>query len=350
MKILMLSPSFHPNVGGVEKHVKRVAEEMTKLGDVVTIITLKPREADQSEETVNGVRILRMESGRRTRIWKWIWNHRRLFLDTDVIHCHDYVTFHYWYSPFRLLFFWKPTFITFHGFEKHPPDAAAIRRRKICEAISSGHICVGKYIRKWYRTDCEVILWGAVDSPVNIVPQEQKEDAIVFVGRLEPDTGILEYFKGLSLFGKRTGSSVLIYVCGSGSLLEKLKNSECTTYHTVEFEGRVENPFPYFQRCRYAFVSGYLTIFEAMISGALAFSIFDNPLKEDYLRMIPDWKNIMMVCSSPEDLADKFLKVKGNQELQENLISRAHRFAKKMSWGSVAREYLDLYARKVDVD
>jgi glycosyltransferase involved in cell wall biosynthesis len=345
----MLSPSFHPKIGGVEKHVKRVAEELTKLGEKVTVVTVDPGGVDAESETLNGVQILRIPSNRRKHIWKWLCKRRKLISEADAIHCHDYVTFYSWYLPFRILYFWKPTFVTFHGFEGYPPHPRTIRRRKICERASTGHICIGKYIGKWYGTECSVMQWGGVDNPHPgpDLPQS-KEDAVAFVGRLESDTGILEYVEGLDLVKNKRSDEVRMFVCGSGSLLERLKRSEHALDLGLAFRGRVDDPLPYYQRCKYAFVSGYLAILEAMISKALVFSIFDNPLKEDYLKMMPNYEDTMIVCSSPEDLADKFIRMRENPELREKIVSRAYQFAEKLTWERVAKEYLELYGRRVD--
>lgn len=344
----MFTPSFHPNVGGVERHVKRVSEELIELGHTVTVITPNPGNAQPHEDSVEGIDVFRLQSNRRAFVWKWIWTHRELISNADVIHCHDYTAYYYWYLPFRIMYFWKPAFVTFHGFERYPPEPRTKRRRKVCEHTSSGHVCIGEYIRKWYGTDCELVLWGAVDNPdYDDALLEQKEDAAVFVGRLERDTGILEYFEGLSLLGERTGIKMRVYICGSGSLLETLKRSDCIRYHSVTFEGKIIDPLPYLARCKYAFVSGYLTILEAMVSEALVFSLFNNPLKEDYLSMMPNQEGIMIICSSPEDFAEKFQRVREDANLRRRITSNALQFAREMCWEDVAHEYLRMYARNI---
>ncbi|MFQ6106409.1 MAG: glycosyltransferase family 4 protein [Thermoplasmata archaeon] len=348
LNIVMFTPSFHPSLGGVERHVKRVAEELVRLGHEVVIITRSPDDTQPREETLDGIQVFRMQSNRRTRIWKWIWAHRALILNADVVHCHDFTSYYHWYLPFRLIYFWKPVFLTFHGFEKYPPEARSIRKRKICEHTSSGHICIGEYIKKWYGTECEIVLWGAVDSPNHEDGlQDQKEDAVVFVGRLEKDTSVLGFFQGLNLFGERTGKRVRVYVCGSGSLLESLEKSGCVRNHNVTFLGKVDDALPYFSRCKYAFVSGYLAILEAMASKAIVFSLYDNPLKKECLSTMPHQEEVMVLCSSPEDLAEKFQQVREDSELQKRITSRAVQLTSEMTWERIAREYLRLYARKI---
>ena len=39
MKILFLTRSFYPNVGGVEKHILEVSKALTKRGHIVTVVT-----------------------------------------------------------------------------------------------------------------------------------------------------------------------------------------------------------------------------------------------------------------------------------------------------------------------
>ena len=41
MKIAMIAPHYYPHVGGVEKHVVRVSEELSKNGHEIIIITIK---------------------------------------------------------------------------------------------------------------------------------------------------------------------------------------------------------------------------------------------------------------------------------------------------------------------
>lgn len=345
----MLTPCYTPHVGGVEKHVKRISEELVRKGNQVSIITRKHSSDLADKEISGGVHLYRISDSGRRGIWSWMWKNRTLIREATIVHCHDYVTFYYWFLPFRLLYFWKPVFVTFHGYEGYPPHPSTIRRRRVCERLSAGNICVGRYLGKWYGTECTAVIWGGVDKPHHEPDMpEKKEEAIAFVGRLERDTGIIEYLKAFNLIKQSGARDVRLYVCGSGSLLGELKKSSASSDGDISFEGGVDNSLAYFQRCRYAFGSGYLAILEAMISKTLVFSTFSNPLKEDYLKLMPDYENIMIVSSSAWELADRFIRMRKNPELQKEIVSEAYRFAEKLTWEKIAEEYLRLYKRKVN--
>jgi len=59
MKIVHISPSYHPHVGGVEYVVKSVVERLAKLGHEVTVLAGEPSITKPVKEFVNGVRVIR---------------------------------------------------------------------------------------------------------------------------------------------------------------------------------------------------------------------------------------------------------------------------------------------------
>ena len=60
MKILMLTPSFHPSVGGVQTHVKRVGEELVKKGHGVAVLTRRIDRSWPEREDVGPIRVVRV--------------------------------------------------------------------------------------------------------------------------------------------------------------------------------------------------------------------------------------------------------------------------------------------------
>ncbi len=59
MRILMISPTYYPHVGGVEYVVKAVAERLAKLGHEVTVLAGEPAAERPREEEIKGVRVVR---------------------------------------------------------------------------------------------------------------------------------------------------------------------------------------------------------------------------------------------------------------------------------------------------
>jgi len=59
VKILAVSPTYHPHVGGVEYVVESVAERLAKMGHDVTVLAGEPGAEGPREEEVNGVKVVR---------------------------------------------------------------------------------------------------------------------------------------------------------------------------------------------------------------------------------------------------------------------------------------------------
>ena len=168
MTILFFSRLFYPHIGGVETHVLEVGKRLVKRGHKIIVITEKYQSKGESAKVtgeVDGIEIRRIpverdsgvvplsgtpqnDGGKKFRIWWWLWQHKDLIKNADIVHCHDVF---FWYLPFRFLYFNKPVYTTFHGYEtKFPPSKKAIFVRRISEKLSWGNICVGDYIKKWY--------------------------------------------------------------------------------------------------------------------------------------------------------------------------------------------------------
>ena len=352
MKILFIAPRFSPELGGVEKHVDRVAEKLSEYGNEVTIITSTNRNDLKSFEKSNGVNIYRnylAGSSNQSRVFLYLRLAKMMFFllknltlvkSHDVIHLHDPVTF-LWIVPF-IPFLRKRMFITFHGFEGYPVPKSSKIIRKIAEKYTSGNICVGEFITKWYGTKANSIIVGGVELEKNL-KDNPSEEAAVFVGRLEKDTGIMDFLDSLSILKDTFGIDLPLHICGDGSLKSKVIQTAQDHKITIFLHGFVENVRTYFIKCRYAFVTGYLSILEAMYCKRLVFSIYDNPLKRDYLYSIPETEKLMLVASSSLDLATKLSNVIKSKESAKPILEDAYAFASNQSWENVAHTYLNLY-------
>ena len=94
--------------------------------------------------------------------------------------------------------------------------------------------------------------------------------------------------------------------------------------------------------CRFAFVSGYLSILETMANRRLACSLYDNPLKRDYLELFPAAQN-MIIADGPGSLASAIEEHARDPHKTKAMIDEAEAFARAQSWRKVAQLYLDLY-------
>jgi glycosyltransferase involved in cell wall biosynthesis len=147
MKILFLTRSRWPQIGGVEKHVQKVSESLVKKGHKVRVVSEK-------EIKFPNIKYIGL-----IFIWGWLWSHRKIIQEADIVHCHDVFI---WYLPFRFTFPSKPVFTTFHGWEGYwPIPYKNILLKKIASNFSWGSIAVGKYIEKYYGIQTNKIIYGA---------------------------------------------------------------------------------------------------------------------------------------------------------------------------------------------
>lgn len=371
---------FYPEIGGVEKHVFEISKELTKRGHKVRVITeLSPNikiinnnnyqsigqsdtQGIKSEEAVksiysyhfeyNKIKTYHLKVGKENwfkkfRIWLELGKNFDLIRDADVIHCHDVF---FWYLPFRFLIPRKKVFITFHGHEtRFPPTLKSIFIRKIGEWFSWGNICVGSYIKKWYRTKSDYVTYGGVDNKIgkakvyqdisrflkkNVVARKKLN--ILFLGRLEEDNGVKICLSSLALMRKK-GIRFEFSACGDGKLRKK-----------VEKYGKVYGFTPvlnkYIDRSDFVFASSYLSILEALIRGKIVISPYQNDLKRDYLRDSP-FARFVILGGNPDSLVDKMLSIISSPGVKSKMSLDGYNWAREQTWSKVVDTYLDLWEK-----
>jgi 1,2-diacylglycerol 3-alpha-glucosyltransferase len=95
VRVAQVVASYHPEVGGVETHVRRVAEGCAAAGDEVTVLTHQPG-GRAPEETVGPVRVLRFpltvglaNYPLSLSLFRYLRAHAS---DFDIVHAHSYHT------------------------------------------------------------------------------------------------------------------------------------------------------------------------------------------------------------------------------------------------------------------
>lgn len=192
--------------------------------------------------------------------------------------------------------------------------------------LAWGNICVGRYIEKWYGVKADYLMYGGVkkfkNQNLKIKNTNQNSKILVFVGRLEEDTGLLLLLKALQL-----NPELQIEFVGDGPL-----RGECEKYGRVH--GFVPDVRPYIAKARFVFASGYLSVLEALWAGKPVIVAYDNPLKRDYFAMSP-FKNYVIMEEDPEGIV-KALSKRGR-------IEKARAWAKSQTWERVADLYQKLW-------
>jgi len=351
MNILMLAWLFWPHVGGVERHVEQVGRILVERGHRVKVTTVRHDHGLPLEEKHRGIEIYRYPKQRldrweRKRVARWLFAHRHLVRWADIVHCHDFYTFNYWYSPLLLRYPLKPVYLTFHGFEESfPLWRKDVMMRRLDTHLTRGNISIGEFIPKWYRTRYTYISYGGVEVPSEVSPLPDGDRAL-FVGRLAPDTGVLLYIKALVHLRREYGLQLPLDICGDGPLRRTIGDTASRHDLDVVFHGFVRYPERYLAGTKYAFTSSYLAILEAMAWRRPVFAVYQNPLKRDYLLLMPDSRRMMFVASSAEELAERVAACCRGEVDLEAMIDRAREFAEAHSWERLADIYLDLYNGK----
>lgn len=149
---------YWPHVGGVEKHVEKICDILSKKHQI-TIVCEKHDPKLSDYEKKRGVEIYRIGETDKFGIWKWWFQHLNLLRDADIIHIHDVF---FWFLPFRLPFWSKKTFMTFHGYEGfEAPNWKQIFWHKLAAWLTKGNICIGDFHKKWYGVKPDFVSYGA---------------------------------------------------------------------------------------------------------------------------------------------------------------------------------------------
>jgi len=351
MDYIMITPSYPPRVGGVEKHVFEVHSTLKRTGLSGKIVVFKKAPAG-TENTEDVIWI----SFRR--LWGWVPKTARLLVTLKlanlfrkekpkVIHFHD-GTIYAFVSLLRFCGLRKKTYMTFHGWEGIcPPAASAIQKRQKIAKTVQGSLAIGDFIEKWYGTRSDIVNYGGVDvgryGSLKTADHDSNVLRIGYFGRLEPDTGILEVVEAVQKCGNKSDKKVRLDIYGEGSLRDKLLSivGEETSVDIAIYPP-VKDTTTMLAKYKIVVASGYLTILEALCAERIVFAQYHNPLREDYLRMHPAAAS-MFICKSSGDFSKAISQCQSDPEGVIRISQPGWAWAKQQSWESVAKVYTRLW-------
>src|SRR5258706_1376769 len=286
MKILFLTRRAWPKIGGVEKHVYEIRKSLERKGNKVKIIS----EDDIKYPHVKFVGLV--------YIWVWLFKNRKLLKSMDIIHCHDVFV---WYLPFRFLYPSKIVCTTFHGLEwDNPLPKISVLQKKLALNLSIKTIGVGKFLEKYLKIKFDLITYGAYKQSRNIGLKHKTN--IVYIGRLEKNTGLLKFLKSLNKNSKYHAD-----FCGDGSL-----RKECEKYGKVH---GFTDPTPFLKKAEYCVPGGYLAALEGLSYKCKLKLFWNSKIKEDYWKMSPFFKkdvNVWAKAQTWDKLADEYIDLYNN--------------------------------------
>lgn len=336
MKVVFLSRLFYPHIGGVEKHLFEISNILAERGHEITIISEKSHSNVVGKQLISSIDksiklfyipISTSETRKKWVIWWWLLKNIKLLKEADIIHCHDVF---FWYLPFRYIFPWKKIFTTFHGYESHiSPSKKSILIRKLSERLSSGNICIGAFIKKWYKTCPDYITYGGVSNTHQIKRKVRSNLSILFLGRIELDNGVREYEKLLSHL-LEIGKKFNFIAIGSKEI-----NTSFSIFGGIKTSSNIHEEIG---KADIVFASSYLSIMEALSQEKMVFSIANSKLKMDYLSLTPFSKWIS-ISASYHELLSSFTSYLSSPNAYQEKLKNASAWTKKHTWESVADVY-----------
>lgn len=357
-KIIHLTPYYEPHLGGVEKHVREIAQIAKNNGDEVTIICQQHSQSLPLAERINGIHIIRIPVLKfhskffflpifdklffKLRLWTFIASKGQLLVAADIVQIHDVF---WWIWPIYPLIYYK-TFLTFHGWEGKFPIPWWIKLHRYYNWMAAKKTMhVGKFIQDFYWDKPADITYGGVTKSKIEENQNKKQpnnglwieklSKVVFVGRLEMVNDIDKVIEFLRLL-KDKKPKVQITFVGDGSW-----RTECEKLGRVT--GLVADPSRYVLTADLVCANSYLSILESQAMGKLVLSFFGNKIKESYLKHFPGVK-WMLVVENPHLL---FVVLEKLTNKQHAILSHGARdYAQSQTWEKVYQQYLKLWSNE----
>ena len=203
--------------------------------------------------------------------------------------------------------------------------------------MSTGNICVGDYIKKWYGTKPNFVTYGGIanksEPKKNDLVNKSQLD-IIFVGRLQVDLGIRAYLESFEFINKKN-INYEFQVYGDGQLRDEMQKFGIV-------HGFVDSLDVLIKKADIVFSSSYLTMLQALSARKIVIAVYENELKKDYLKNSPFAKYIY-ICSNAKEIAGVVEKIAIEPWKSQSMLENGHRWANSQSWGNVANTYLKLW-------
>ena len=207
MKILISSHAFAPSLGGIETASALLAEEFSKKGHAVTLVTqTAARNGEQFPFSI----VRRPSFPELFRLLKWC----------DIFWQNNLSLRSLW----PVLFCQKPVVITHQGSYCRRPSGLDLAHRikhAVVNRVTS--VAISRYVASCFKTS-SVVIPNPYDARVftNKTPLAERRADLIFVGRLVSEKGLDVLFESLARLRSR-GLQPQLTVVGSGPELTALQ-------------------------------------------------------------------------------------------------------------------------------
>lgn len=386
MRILILTWEYPPLIeGGLARHVRKLSEELVRLGDEVHVLT-RADEQSPMEEDVEGVQLHRVREPTRPRdlgefvTWVEHMNSDMLAAGVelgdrfafDLVHGHDWLVASACDHLARR--FGTPLVMTIHATEygrhqgwvdKHPQSYIHNTEKWIVNR-SQAVIACSAYMREQLADIFAVEEERVLVVPNGIDPDELRpghsdlerlragfarpgEKLVLLVGRLVYEKGFQLALEAMPRLIEKVGD-VRFVVAGSGTHEQELRRqaTELGLDGHGTFVGWIDDGLLH-SLYRVADLTVVPSIYEpfglvaleAMASGCPCIVADTGGLRE----VVPnDRVGLRFSSKDPASLAEMAIRVLCDEALHKSLVAEAHRHVLSFDWAEVAQRTHEAYA------
>jgi glycosyltransferase involved in cell wall biosynthesis len=349
VRIVLLTPRFWPATGGVEKYVARLARALRVRGHQPTVVAGAHASGLADAEDWDGLPIHRFPAHRSpVRAAFALARMRDLFARADVVHVSDALMLDYFYRAAGWLTVPRRLGITLHGMScVHPVPQRELDRARRARLLVDGMVHDGAFIERWLGVSPDAVIPQGLDPPAAQLaarPEPERPSAI-YVGRLEPDTGVELYLDALAKLRAEHGMDLPLDVHGDGTMRAMLKERTDAQKLRVRFHGTAPNAQERIADHTLALVSGRMAIHEALARRRAVVAAYNNPIRADYVRA-EAFSPFIATGGSGAELAGAIARLIAQPEERKRVTQRGFAHVRELTWERTAGAYLQLWTSR----
>jgi phosphatidyl-myo-inositol dimannoside synthase len=371
MKICYFNSDFLPNLGGMASVAVNLADFTSKNQEVENVTVISFNNSEPRREIKNNLVIYAFKSRFLPSVFVltcyYVWKFRKF----DVFHATDLFPIGFFVVLIAGKILRKKVFISVYGTDALSKKGLRITRKlkswslKKCHKIFTISNSSCELISDFYNIDKKrfaIIPPGLDYSVLNSNPEDirkkynlKDDDFIVLsVGRLIKRKGFADLIKAISLI---TDQSVKLMIVGAGEEDDNLKKlvNELNLSSRVIFAGKVSQVADYYYSANvFSMPSKHLegdgdveglglVYLEAQYFGLPVVGTRSGGIPE---ALIEGETGLLANESDPQDLAEKIMQLKNNQELYSLFKTKAVEFIKNnFLWDVIAKKMINQYSQ-----
>lgn len=350
MKIVFFVHRYWPSVGGVEKYVEQLSLSLSSMGHSVRVVAGATQDGQPEHELRDGIEIFRFPAYRSPiRCRWWFVRHQHLFGDADVISVSNTHMLEYFTRMIGPVVSRRKLFLIRHGMACiYPVPESHLKRARRSSKGVAGVAHDGAFIEKWLGVSPDICPDQGLSPPADELEliQEPEPTSAVYVGRLEPDTGIGMYIDAVHQLVTKHNRPFHLDVYGDGSLRDSLSTHVEALDIPVTFHGRVPHAQERFSDACFAFVDGRMAIQEAMARRRLVCAGYTDPLKRDYV-CGESYSPYLLAMDSAAGIAQVVEDMASHPLKRQMYIDRAYEYTRSLRWDNTANSFLRMWENKL---